>query len=98
MVDDEDIVRDTVATVLRHNGYEVTVAEDGEAALALLSRASAFNLLLTDLAMPRMNGRELGERVRRLDPNMRVLYMSGYFNDPGVSNAVLSPEAGFLAK
>jgi two-component system cell cycle sensor histidine kinase/response regulator CckA len=98
VVDDEEYVLATAVQLLRLSGYEVLSASHGEEALAVLARSGPLSLVLTDLAMPGMNGRELGERIRALHPNLPVLYMSGYFNDPKLSPAPAAAEAGYLAK
>jgi two-component system cell cycle sensor histidine kinase/response regulator CckA len=98
VVDDEEFVLKTAAQLLRHSGYEVFSATHGEEALAVLARSGPFSLVLTDLAMPGMNGRELGERIRALYPSLPLLYMSGYFNDPKLSPPPAAAEAGYLAK
>ncbi len=97
-VDDEVSVLKTAARLLRSEGYDVKTASDGAEALELLARTPNVDLVVTDLAMPGMDGRELGERIHALYPGQRVLYMSGYFNDPGLSRPGSSASAGFLAK
>jgi len=98
VVDDESAVRETTAKLLRHAGFEVLAAGTGDEALAALTEAGPVELVLTDLAMPGMDGRELAERIRAQYPATRLLYMSGYFNDPGVSPWNASIAAAFLAK
>jgi len=82
VVEDEPAVRRLAARILRRAGYQVLEAESGEAALALLQdRDQPVHLLITDLVMPGMDGRELARRVADLAPNIKVLYTSGYAND-----------------
>ena len=79
IVDDEDGIRRSAGRVLRRSGYAVEEAADGEKALALLGRAEdPFDLVLSDLVMPRMGGLVLFERLRAQAGDMRVLLMSGY--------------------
>src|SRR5690349_12619171 len=79
VVEDDPLVRAVVARELATQGYRVTEATDGEAALERLSRGEEqFDLLITDLAMPRMDGRELAERAARVRPELPVLLMSGH--------------------
>jgi PAS domain S-box-containing protein len=79
LVEDDEDVRDYVQFVLRQAGYEVLMAEDGVAALAVAqSHVGEIHLLLSDLIMPQMNGLRLVERLQPLRPRMRVLHMSGY--------------------
>jgi PAS domain S-box-containing protein len=99
VVEDEPAVRDLVVRLLEAEGYQVLAAEDGRAALKLLDRHPApIDLVLTDVLMPRMNGRQLGDALGARHPDLPVLYMSG---DIGESTAVrhLVPEgAPFLRK
>jgi two-component system, cell cycle sensor histidine kinase and response regulator CckA len=79
VVDDEDAIREVVRRILTREGYEVIAASGGEEALTLLAdRDEQVDLLLTDVIMPRMSGKELAERFASLRAGARVLYMSGY--------------------
>ncbi len=79
MVDDEDLLLTMGETILRAYGYRVLTANSGQKALEILTGGAApVDLMITDLVMPAMNGRELVERVRRLAPGTRVLCTSGY--------------------
>ncbi|HWX09866.1 MAG TPA: ATP-binding protein, partial [Gaiellaceae bacterium] len=79
LVEDETVVRELVREMLVRNGYEVLDAEDGPAALALVDRVGLpIDVLVTDVVMPTMNGRELSERLRVVSPDTFVLYTSGY--------------------
>ena len=65
--------------MLRSFGYEVLEASDGEEALRLIgAKAGSIHLVLTDIVMPRMSGRELGERLAVLSPDTRIAFMTGY--------------------
>jgi CheY-like chemotaxis protein len=99
LVEDEEEVRAMAAEALEIEGYAVTVASSGEEALEIW-RASdeAFQLLLTDVIMPGLSGGELAQRVRRLRPATKVLYMSGYNDDAIVRYGVSVSEADFLQK
>ncbi|WP_437760492.1 ATP-binding protein [Sorangium sp. So ce1389] len=83
VVEDDDAVRKLIVEVLERRGYGVVSAASAEEALAALALegVDAVDLLLTDLVMPGMNGRELAERALALHPRARVLYMSGYADD-----------------
>ena len=93
IADDECSVREVVGLALRRHGYEVLEAADGRQALELAAaHSSRIHLLLTDLRMPVMDGRELAERLKRKHPETKILFMSGY------SVAALDPQAAFLPK
>jgi PAS domain S-box-containing protein len=85
LVEDEPRVRALTERILRSNGYRVTAVDDGLSALDACRR-ERFDLLLTDVVMPKMSGEELTNRMRTLRPRVRVLFMSGYPNE------VISPE------
>jgi PAS domain S-box-containing protein len=79
LVEDEPGVRRLAGEVLRKQGYTVLEAADGRDALRLyVDYARSIDLLLTDVIMPQMSGRELSERLLRLQPDLKVIYMSGY--------------------
>ena len=89
----------TVCTTLRSSGYSVLEASNGAEALALVAdHAGAIDLLLTDVVMPRMSGRELKQRLIPLRPSMRVLYMSGYADEAVARHGVLDPGTAFMEK
>jgi signal transduction histidine kinase len=82
VVEDEDAVRWTAVLALRRAGHRVLDAPDGPAALAIArTHEGPIDLLLTDVVMPGMNGREVAEQVRRLRPGVQVLFVSGYAED-----------------
>jgi PAS domain S-box-containing protein len=96
LVDDDDQVRGLARTVLRRNGYEVFEAQNaGEAILVSDKYGGDIHLLLTDVVMPRVDGRELAARLSKARPTMRVLLCSGYSDDP-VGEGVVAH--GFLQK
>jgi PAS domain S-box-containing protein len=82
LAEDEERVRSLVATVLAQHGYKVIEACDGQQALEIAERcAGEIHLLFSDIMMPRMNGLELAERLRRSRPGIKVLLTSGYTGD-----------------
>ena len=78
IVDDEPPVVQFVDRTLRGAGYETTTATDGATAIAAASADGPFDLLLTDLLMPNMTGEALAASLRRDDPDLPVLYLTGY--------------------
>ncbi len=99
VVEDDSGVREVAARALRAVGYRVLVAASGEEALNLVTAAQTpIDLLLTDVVMPGMNGRELAERVSRHRAGVRVLYTSGYAEDIIAHHGVLEPGIELLSK
>lgn len=78
VADDDRAVAEFVRRALVHHGHDVTLVEDGLAALHSLQTADPYDLLLTDIVMPQMDGIALALKVARDHPNLRVLLMSGY--------------------
>ncbi len=99
IVEDEDAVRKLAERILRSTGYHVLSAGSGGDALLLCEKCvGAIDLLLTDVIMPQMSGRALAERLTKLTPNLRVVYMSGYTDDAIVHHGVLEPGMHFIGK
>jgi PAS domain S-box-containing protein len=101
VVEDEAPVRAVTRQLLERNGYTVMEAADGPAALALVDGEGGgrhIDLLLTDVIMPGMSGRELANKLRALRPNLRVLFMSGYTDDAVVRHGMLEPGLAYLEK
>jgi len=99
VVEDEAMVRRFACRYLNQLGYETIEAANGAEALQLLSdKGGAVDLVLTDVVMPVMAGRELAERVRERYPDLPLLFMSGYTDDEIVRRGLLEPGAPFLQK
>ena len=99
LVDDEVAVRTVLRRALEHVGCIVHDAEDGNTALDVaLELAGELDAVITDIVMPRMNGTELGARLRHLYPNVPVIYMSGYAPDAHRSRGMVPPDARFVQK
>jgi len=83
LVEDEDAVRTFSQRALSNKGYEVLASDSGEAALELLeeSKELALDLLITDVVMPGMDGPTLAQRVRQNNPNLKIIFISGYTED-----------------
>ena len=99
VVEDEPGVRKLICSILRHRGYDILEAAGGKQALALCeSHAGPIHLLITDVVMPEMDGRELSDRVATLRPDVGMLFMSGYADNAIVQHRVLEPGTAFLQK
>lgn len=98
VVDDAETIRKMVCAMLEQHGYECLEASDGQEALRALEDGSGgVHLVLTDVLMPGMGGAELATHLARVRPEVRVMFMSGYADDPAVKEMEHAP-AMFLAK
>jgi two-component system, cell cycle sensor histidine kinase and response regulator CckA len=99
VVEDDESVRTITVKILRSHGYHVLAASSGADALALAERhRGLIDLLLTDVIMPHMNGRQLAVRLVEQRPGIKVLFTSGYTDNAIVHHGVLDPGVQFLAK
>jgi len=102
LVEDDASVRNLLNLLLKRLGYQVLVASNGRDALRLMDQRSAadraVDLLLTDVVMPGMNGRELAEQLRSIRPTMRVLYSSGYTDDVIGHHGNVHEQLNFISK
>jgi PAS domain S-box-containing protein len=99
LVDDDDRVRAQVTRQLEAIGCVVTNCSDGHDALDVMASGARIDLLMTDVNMPGgLNGRQLADHARLLDPNLRILFSSGHTDDPILKTASRDPRSAFLAK
>ncbi len=99
LVEDEEAVRTMVSKILKNKGYTVLEAAHSKEAFEICERHEGpIHLMVTDVIMPQMSGRELAERLASILPEMRVLYMSGYPDNTIVQHGVLEPGTAFLQK
>ncbi len=99
LVEDEDSVRALTRHVLAGLGYSVLEAADGDEALRVAGKhKDAIHLLITDVVMPGLGGRQLAERILALHPAANVLYVSGYTDDAIMRHGVLEEQVHFLQK
>jgi PAS domain S-box-containing protein len=100
LVEDELSLRSLAGQILRDHGYTVIEASNGEEALRLTEEhnGKAIHLLLTDVVMPQMSGKDLAERIKALRPSVKVLYTSGYTGDTIAHHGILEPDIDFLQK
>jgi two-component system NtrC family sensor kinase len=98
VVEDDDDVRTFVTETLRGLNYRVLEAPDGEAALVYVRKPDPIDLLLTDVMMPGMNGRALGDAAQRHRPGLKILYMTGYSRNAIVHQGRLDPGVSLIQK
>ncbi|RJR41182.1 MAG: response regulator, partial [Desulfobacteraceae bacterium] len=100
LVEDESSVRLLAARVLRDQGYTIHEAPDGTEALHFMQRngGGSVDLLLTDVIMPKLNGKELSEHLKTINPKLRVLFTSGYTDDVIAHHGVLEDGTNFIQK
>ena len=98
IVDDEETVLRFVERVLQEAGYKTTVAPDGVEALEAAAKLGPFDILVTDLMMPRMGGDELARRMRQAEPQLKVLYLTGYSDRLFREKNTLWEDEAFLDK
>jgi nitrogen-specific signal transduction histidine kinase/CheY-like chemotaxis protein len=99
VVEDEEALREVTERIFTRNGYRVITAADGPEALALVAdHVGEIHLLVTDVVMPQMLGKEVADRVRELRPDIEVLYMSGYAQPVLASQGRLEPGVALVDK
>ena len=98
LVEDDQAVRRIASDVLRKRGYEVVQAGNGEEALTLAASTPGIDLLVTDVIMPKMGGRELAENLAHSHPKLKVLFISGYTESAAVQLGTLAAGSNHLAK
>ena len=98
-VEDDDSLRNFAQKALQQHGYGVLAAENGEDALRVSEEHEGpIQLMITDVVMLKMSGKETAERLQSLYPQMKVIFMSGYMDDAIVHNGVLAPGLNFIEK
>ena len=99
VVDDEPTVRMLVAETVEDLGYSALEAADGATALTIMETAASMDLLVTDVGLPGLNGRQLAEAARRLRPGLRVLFITGYAHNAAIGNGgLLGPGMEIITK
>ena len=95
---DEDAVRELITEALRESGLEVMQACDSDRAMALLDTGVRFDLLVTDVGLPGLNGRQLAEIARQRLPQIRVLFMTGYAGSAAVDGGFVKAGMALISK
>lgn len=99
VVDDEPTIRNLIHEVLNAAGYVVLDAVDGQSALKIMQSGARFELLITDVGLPNgMNGRQVADAARTLQPKLKVLFITGYAENAAVGNGHLEPGMQLLTK
>jgi CheY-like chemotaxis protein len=99
LVEDEESVRQLVRDTLESKGYQVVEAENGESGLkASVGHQGKIDLVITDVVMPGMGGREMVEQLAKTRPETKVLYLSGYTEDAIISEGTIESGTAFLQK
>jgi CheY-like chemotaxis protein len=99
LVEDGEALRDVLHRVLEELGYTVLVARDGEEALAVSAKHTGpIHILVTDVVMPNVGGRELALELWKVRPDTRVLFMSGYTEDTILHQGLRKATVGFIGK
>jgi two-component system, cell cycle sensor histidine kinase and response regulator CckA len=98
-MEDEESVRELVRLTLTARGYKVIEAENGECGLRTAEEFKEhIDILITDVVMPGIGGRELAKKLTSLRPDISVLYLSGYTEDAVITHGALGPKTAFLQK
>ena len=99
LVEDEDLVRDVTKRILKRAGYKVLIAVNGKEALNLYAKEKdKISLVILDLIMPEMGGKECLEKLREIDPDAKILITSGYYTTEIAREITESGAAGFILK
>jgi CheY-like chemotaxis protein len=98
VVEDEPVVRSLILEVLGDLGYRALEADDGPSGLRVLESKQRIDLLVTDVGLPGLNGRQLADHARVLRPNLRVLFITGYAEKAAISSGFLEPGMEMITK
>lgn len=100
LVEDEDNLRELVASVLSESGFRVITARNGREGLQTVQEGNLkdIDLILTDVIMPQMSGKEMVDLLKPLLPSTKIVFMSGYTDDALAPHGVLEPEIELIEK
>ena len=98
VVEDEALVRLLIVDVLGELGYKALEAGDGPSGLRILQSPQRIDLLITDIGLPGLNGRQVADAARLQRPDLKVLFMTGYAENAAINNGILSPGMQMITK
>ena len=98
VVEDEPVIRNLIVEVLQDLGYRALEAPDGPAGLKILQSPQRIDLLVTDVGLPGINGRQLADAARETRPRLKVLFITGYAENATLANGFLDPGMEMITK
>ena len=98
VAEDEEIVRDLMKKILEKAGYKVIIADNGEDAVARFKEHDDISLVLSDVVMPRKNGKEMLDEIRKIKPGIKAVFISGYSADIFTQKGALEEGTEFITK
>jgi CheY-like chemotaxis protein len=98
VVEDEPVVRGLIVEVLGELGYRAIEANDGPKGLEILQSKRQIDLLITDIGLPGLNGRQIAETARLTRPGLKVLFMTGYAENASLASGFLQPGMAMITK
>jgi CheY-like chemotaxis protein len=98
VVEDEPVIRNLIVEVLQDLGYRALEASDGPAGLKILQSRQHVDLLVTDVGLPGINGRQLADAARETRPHLKVLFITGYAENATLANGFLDPGMQMITK
>jgi hypothetical protein len=98
VVEDEPVVRAVILEMLGEQGYRTLEAVDGPSGLRILRHDARIDLLVTDVGLPGMNGRQLADQARETRPNLKILFITGYAESVAMADGFLQPGMEMITK
>jgi CheY-like chemotaxis protein len=98
VVEDEFVVRELIVEVLKELGYSTLEADDGPSALKILDSKQRIDLVISDIGLPGLNGRQIIDAARQTRPKLKVLFMTGYAENAAIAAGFLEPGMSMITK
>jgi CheY-like chemotaxis protein len=98
VVEDEPVVRGVILEILHDQGYRTLEAADGPSGLRILRKDKRIDLLITDVGLPGMNGRQLADQARETRPDLKILFITGYAESVAIADGFLQPGMEMITK